>query len=591
MEKNDTLSQPQSRHAPELPTGPAVLRLPAFRDMPPTLYFSDGKFPKDCFKPGSKYSPLCQYTGIRTVALSTVLRAGGFRLEYRHVPGFDMVWGKITRMNNMTFLFPYQRINQFRDRSELGRKDYLGSNLNLAARRFPEVYDYHPKTYIIPSDLQTLIDDYKAKIEKGEPHVYIKKPSAMSRGRDITLIDEIPENLDPCVVQNYIDSPLLINGLKFDMRIYALVTSFDPLRVYVFKDGLVRLATEKYLPYSQTKKEDVTFTHLTNYSLNKDSKDYHAPKSDKENDSDSKWSFVHFHDYIKKMKSKYKNDKNNPYNKITYEGLWRDINDKVAKTLAAVSHRFTKQKNEKSKRNYVDLSKNISTLDSHCSIYDDKKKKYNFVEDIKKSKKMNEETKENFLYTINDVCFELYGFDFMLDENGKVWIIEVNVTPATSGLSSVDKAVKLPMLRGLFNIVGFNRDCGMDYDSITMGSKKDVKELRRERKLKESVAEFYRSIGTGWTRVFPVADPFYYHLLRSPTVHDKDLLDWCMKPGFDETLSTVRDEGKKKILENESLLKASIPIHGQTTKIKRTKDISVPKKVSIEDKGDKGEDL
>lgn len=34
--------------------------------------------------------------------------------------------------------------------------------------------------------------------------------------------------------------PFLVDGFKFDMRVYTLVTSCDPLRVFVYNDGLVR---------------------------------------------------------------------------------------------------------------------------------------------------------------------------------------------------------------------------------------------------------------------------------------------------------------------------------------------------------------
>ena len=69
------------------------------------------------------------------------------------------------------------------------------------------------------------------------------------------------------VVCQYLDNPLLIDGYKFDLRVYVAVTSINPLRIYIYEDGLARFATQKYKHNVDPKTSK--FTHLTNYSLNK----------------------------------------------------------------------------------------------------------------------------------------------------------------------------------------------------------------------------------------------------------------------------------------------------------------------------------
>jgi tubulin polyglutamylase TTLL4 len=65
----------------------------------------------------------------------------------------------------------------------------------------------------------------------------------------------------------YIANPHLINGLKYDLRVYVLVTSYNPLKIYIYNDGLVRFATQKYNNNPESLQNK--FMHLTNFSINK----------------------------------------------------------------------------------------------------------------------------------------------------------------------------------------------------------------------------------------------------------------------------------------------------------------------------------
>ncbi len=78
--------------------------------------------------------------------------------------------------------------------------------------------------------------------------------------------------LEKFVVQKYLKKPLLLDGLKFDLRLYVLLTSIDPLRIFLYNDGLARFATNPYTIDSNNL--DNVYMHLTNYSINKHSKDF-----------------------------------------------------------------------------------------------------------------------------------------------------------------------------------------------------------------------------------------------------------------------------------------------------------------------------
>lgn len=104
-----------------------------------------------------------------------------------------------------------------------------------------------PKTYILPHEYQYLQKDMLSNTMKQ----WIFKPAAQAQGRGIFVTNklaEIPQTSSNSnyVVSEYVYNPLLLNGYKFDMRIYIAVTSVNPLRIYMYEEGLARFATCKY---------------------------------------------------------------------------------------------------------------------------------------------------------------------------------------------------------------------------------------------------------------------------------------------------------------------------------------------------------
>ena len=56
-------------------------------------------------------------------------------------------------------------------------------------------------------------------------------------------VDDIPMD-EHIVVQLYLNKPLLMDKLKFDLRLYVLILGINPLRVFLSKEGLARLSTK-----------------------------------------------------------------------------------------------------------------------------------------------------------------------------------------------------------------------------------------------------------------------------------------------------------------------------------------------------------
>ena len=111
-----------------------------------------------------------------------------------------------------------------------------------------------PLTYNLPSEYPIFLEEFKRNAR--DRCVWIMKPIGRSQGKGIFLFQKINEisewaesstSPEPYIVQRYIHNPLLIGNKKFDLRIYVLVTSHNPLVAYLYRSGFARFTHARYV--------------------------------------------------------------------------------------------------------------------------------------------------------------------------------------------------------------------------------------------------------------------------------------------------------------------------------------------------------
>ena len=177
------------------------------------------------------------------------------------------------------------------------------------------------------------------------------------------------------MISRYIDNPLLIGGKKFDLRIYVLVTSFRPLKCYLYRLGFCRFCTVKY--NNSSSDIDNMFCHLTNVSIQKHGNEYNSIHG-------GKWTIENLRIYLEGTRGKRVSDR-----------LFDEMNWVIVHSLKAVSH--------------------VVVNDRHC--------------------------------------FECYGYDIIIDDNLKPWLIEVNASPSLTSTTSADRIMKHKLINDVINIV------------------------------------------------------------------------------------------------------------------------------------------
>ncbi|KAJ8962622.1 hypothetical protein NQ318_001015 [Aromia moschata] len=335
-------------------------------------------------KPGYKLHVTYKVLQAETKLLAKLLDCHGITEVAPNSSDFNLLWtGSHPKPGTFRSLAPHQRVNHFPRSYELTRKDRLYKNIERMQHiKGFKNFDFIPQTFVMPMEYRDLCTTHH-KI-KGP---WIVKPVASSRGR-VETPHQVPLE-EPVVVAKYISNPLLVAGHKCDLRLYVVVTSVDPLLVYIYEEGLVRFATVKY--DSSHKQLWNPCMHLCNYSINKYHSDYVKSDDPSAENVGHKWTLSAL---LRHLKAEGKDT----------ALLMSQIEDMVIKAVLG----------------------SANSIISACKMF----------------------------VPHNNNCFELYGFDILIDEHLKPWLLEVNLSPSLNCDSPLDVRLKSAMLADLLSLIG-----------------------------------------------------------------------------------------------------------------------------------------
>lgn len=367
---------------------------------------------------------------------------------------FDLLWcDTAIPAERFMKLKSYQKMNHFVGMSSITRKNNLGRNLLRMRKQFPTEYRFFPDTWILPTDLS----DFKLQFTPAKNKTFIIKPDNGCQGKGIFLIREaekIPVDFSTTyVAQRYIHRPFLLDGHKFDLRLYVLVMGCEPLRIFLHRRGLVRLAADQYVEPT-VKNLPFTTVHLTNYAINKFSPNFEENTNPDDAQDGHKRSWEAVYKFLKEQGH-------------DVEKLMREIEDLIIKTLIAVQP-------------------SLSHFYHSCQ-----------PDDVE-----------------NSMCFEILGFDVILDHKLQPWLLEVNHAPSFTADSELDRIVKNDVLHDTFTLISLSpetrrrhkREAREKMEQRAMGVAK--KQSLEERMAEEDAIAIQRTAWedahlNGYTRLYP----------------------------------------------------------------------------------------
>lgn len=401
----------------------------------------------------------------------------GFKKSSKY---WTALWSKHQNSSQLEELSCLQKVNHFPSSWCIGRKDRLSRTLNIMKRLHGNaLFDYHPDTYIMPSDMDIFVRLLKLEIQaavsgrKSSEGFWIMKPVASSCGRGISVVTSSQAlamltssstskkkaaAAKSMLFQKYLDNPLLINKKKFDLRIYVLVTGVDPLRVYIHKEGLTRISTSNF----SLKNIKNRFAHLTNYSVNKKNAIFKAAAYEPQGPSSTTGAnstAVPTSSTIPSAVSQ-PSDRSNTGDATKPDEVDSDDDgaDDVQENDPSTVPNGTDNNNPEMEGYKWSLHAFKAWLSAQYSpqiMQETFQRIYDII--IKTMVAMEGEItpliqRSGVNYRTN--CFELFGCDVILDENLQPHLLEVNVSPSLMGSSPLDKRIKGMLIADVLHTVG-----------------------------------------------------------------------------------------------------------------------------------------
>eukprot|EP00928_Gymnodinium_smaydae_P010868 TRINITY_DN14093_c0_g3_i1.p1 TRINITY_DN14093_c0_g3~~TRINITY_DN14093_c0_g3_i1.p1 ORF type:complete len:691 (-),score=162.12 TRINITY_DN14093_c0_g3_i1:68-2140(-) len=317
-------------------------------------------------------------------------------------------------------------INRFPGMGCVCDKVNMALALRLLQKLWPEKFRFWPKSWLLPAELDAL----GTWLEKHKGDTVIVKPEGGSQGDGIFLVQSAADlrvklSAKPqwgagfgALAQRYLPSPLLLDGLKFDLRLYVVVTSIEPLCAYMCKEGLARFCTAKYEEPTPANANEV-YMHLTNYSVNKKSAKFSDEDPYDVNTKASKRPLATLMAQIAAHEATAGRtfDEQALYN--SFEEVCAVLLQALAPVLTVTYNRVARESKPKPKAKAKAKSKPKAKARSR-----------NAGDSSDEAGENEEEGGDSDEDSYEPNCFQILGIDVLMDDRLQPWLLEVNARPS-----------------------------------------------------------------------------------------------------------------------------------------------------------------